>query len=77
MPDPIQHMAKLLIISGIIIAALGVLLFLFRNGGVPFLGKLPGDIMVQKKNYSFYFPIATSILLSVILSLILYFFSRK
>ncbi len=77
MPDPIQHIAKLLIISGIIIAALGVVLFLFRSGGIPYLGKLPGDIVIQKKTYSFYFPIATSILLSVILSVILYFFSRK
>ncbi|MFQ5674607.1 MAG: DUF2905 domain-containing protein, partial [bacterium] len=44
---------------------------------LPFLGKLPGDILIQKKNFTFYFPIATSILLSFILSLFLYFFNKK
>ncbi len=77
MPDSLQNIAKLLIIFGIIIAALGALLLLFRNSGMPFLGKLPGDIVIQKKNFTFYIPIATSILLSIILSLIFYFFSRK
>ncbi|MBI4682938.1 MAG: DUF2905 domain-containing protein [Nitrospirae bacterium] len=77
MSDPLQHMAKLLIVSGIIIAVLGVLLLLFRNSGIPFLGKLPGDIFIQRKNFTFYFPVATSILLSIILSLIFYFVSRK
>lgn len=76
MPDPLQNMAKLLIAIGLLIAVFGVLLLLFRNG-IPFLGKLPGDIMIRKKNFTFYFPVATSILLSIILSLIFYFFSRK
>ena len=39
-------------------------------------GKLPGDIVIRKGNFTFYFPIATSIILSIILSLILYFISR-
>ncbi|GBD97206.1 MAG TPA: DUF2905 domain-containing protein [Nitrospirae bacterium] len=77
MPDIIQQTAKLLIVFGIIIAALGALLLLFKNSGIPFLGKLPGDIVIQKKNFTFYFPVATSILLSIILSLIFYFISRK
>ena len=77
MPDPLQNIAKLLITIGILIAALGVLLLLFRNSGIPFLGKLPGDIVIQKKNFTFYFPIATSILVSIILSLVFYFLSRK
>ncbi|HDH04494.1 MAG TPA: DUF2905 domain-containing protein [Nitrospirae bacterium] len=72
-----QHIAKFLIVFGIIIAALGALLLLFRNSGIPFLGKLPGDIFIQRKNFTFYFPIATSILLSIILSLVFYFISRK
>jgi hypothetical protein len=76
-PDPIQNIAKFLIIAGLAMAALGGLLFLIRNSGIPFPGKLPGDIVIQKKNFTFYFPIATSILLSIILSLIFYFFSRK
>jgi len=77
MSDPLQHIAKLLILFGILIVALGALLLLFRNSGIPFLGKLPGDIIIQKKNFTFYFPIVTSILLSIILSLIFYFFSRR
>jgi hypothetical protein len=54
-----------------------VLLLFFRNTGIPFIGKLPGDIVIQKKNVTFYFPVATSIILSVILSLIFYLLSRK
>jgi ribose/xylose/arabinose/galactoside ABC-type transport system permease subunit len=77
MPDFINHIAKLLITVGIMIAVLGALLFLFRNSGIPFLGKLPGDIVIQKKNFTFYFPVATSILVSIILSLVFYFLSRK
>lgn len=77
MSDPFQHIAKFLIILGVIIAAFGILLLLFRNSGIPFLGKLPGDIIIQRKNFTFYFPIVTSILLSILLSLIFYFFSRR
>ena len=77
MTDPIQHIAKLLIVFGIIIAVLGAVLLLFRNSGIPFLGKLPGDIFIQRKNFTFYFPVATSILLSIILTLIFYFLGRK
>lgn len=77
MPDPVQHIAKLLIIFGILLVALGAVLLLFRGGGIPFLGKLPGDIVVERKNFTFYFPVATSILISIVLSLIFYFFSRK
>jgi hypothetical protein len=77
MSDIIQHIGKLLIILGIIIAAVGGLLLLFRNSGIPFIGKLPGDILIERKNFTFYFPIMTGILLSIILSLILYFISRK
>jgi H+/Cl- antiporter ClcA len=73
----LQYLGKFLIILGIIIAVIGGLLLLFRNSGIPFLGKLPGDIVIQKKNFTFYFPFATSILLSILLSLIFYFFGRK
>jgi len=77
MPDPIQHIGKLLVIAGVLIAAIGGMLLLFRNTGIPFLGRLPGDIVIQKKNFTFYFPVVTSILLSIILTLIFYFFGRK
>ncbi|MBI5055248.1 MAG: DUF2905 domain-containing protein [Nitrospirae bacterium] len=67
---------KFLLTTGIIIAVIGGLLILFKDG-LSFLGKLPGDFVIQRKNFTFYFPLATSILLSVILSLIFYFLGRK
>ncbi len=46
-------------------------------GRVPFLGRLPGDIAVQRGNWSFYFPLATSILLSLVLTVVLNLFARR
>ncbi|MBI5408032.1 MAG: DUF2905 domain-containing protein [Nitrospirae bacterium] len=76
MPDVIHHIGKALIVLGVVIAVIGVLLLLFKDG-IPFLGKLPGDIMIQRKNFTFYFPLATSIILSIVLSLLFYFLGRK
>lgn len=70
MPD----MGKSLIVIGLIIAAVGVILML--SGKIPWLGRLPGDIYVKRQNFTFYFPLATSILISVILSLILWLLRR-
>jgi len=70
-----SYVAKFLILVGLIIIGLGVLLLLFEK--IPFLGKLPGDIIVKKKNFSFYFPITTSVIISIILSIILHLLSRK
>jgi Protein of unknown function (DUF2905) len=70
-----QELGKTLIVFGIILAALGLLLTCINK--IPFAGKLPGDILVQKKNFTFYFPIATSLLVSVILSLIFWLWSRR
>ncbi len=61
-------LAKSLIIMGLGIAALGVLLWLFS--GVPFLGRLPGDIYLRRGNFTFYFPVVTCILISIVVSLI-------
>jgi hypothetical protein len=68
-----QPFGKLLIIVGIVIVAAGVLLTFFDK--IPFLGKLPGDIHIKKENFSFYFPITTSIIISVLLSLVLWVIS--
>lgn len=62
------HIAKILIFVGIAIAVLGGILFLLAK--VPFIGKLPGDIVIKKENFTFYFPLATSIVASIILSII-------
>jgi hypothetical protein len=73
MPE-FQQIGKLLIFLGIFILILGVF-FLFGDK-IPFFGKLPGDIIIRKKNFTFYFPIVTSILLSLLISLIIYFFRK-
>ncbi|MBT1077299.1 DUF2905 domain-containing protein [Geobacter grbiciae] len=65
-----QGLGKSLIVFGLIIAAVGVVLTF--AGKIPWLGRLPGDIYVKRDNFTFYFPLATSILISVILSLILW-----
>jgi DUF2905 family protein len=64
-------MGRLLVFLGLGITALGLLILV----GVPF-GKLPGDIMVRRGNFSFYFPLATSIVVSILLTLILSLFRR-
>ena len=65
-------MGKLLVILGIVVAGVGLLMML----GVPF-GKLPGDLSWRRGNTSFHFPLATSIILSIILTLLLNFFLRR
>lgn len=67
-------LGKSLIIIGIIIVTIG--LFAAYGPKIPYLGKLPGDIHIKRDNFVFYFPLATSIIVSIILSLILYFFRR-
>ena len=71
----INNFGKLLIMTGAILILAG-LIFNF-SGKITCLGKLPGDIYIQKGNLTFFFPVATSILISVILSIIFYFFSRR
>jgi hypothetical protein len=62
---------KFLVVIGLVIAGLGVLIML----GLP-LGRLPGDIAVRRGNFSFYFPLTTSIVLSIVLTLLFALFRR-
>jgi len=62
---------KILVLVGLALAALGLLMMV----GIPF-GRLPGDIVVKRGNFSFYFPLATSIVLSILLTLLLALFRR-
>jgi uncharacterized protein HemY len=62
---------KLLVVAGLVIAGLGLLMML----GLP-LGRLPGDFAVRRGNFSFYFPLATSIILSILLTLLFSIFRR-
>ena len=64
-------MGKLLVIIGLVIAAAGLLIMV----GLP-LGRLPGDVAYRRGNFSFHFPIVTSIILSIILTLLFNFFRR-
>ena len=67
-----DSIAKLLMIAGVVFLVFGAL---WQFGGNMFnLGKLPGDIMIKKENFSFYFPITTAILLSIVLSLLFWAF---
>ena len=66
-------MSRLLIIFGIVLVAIGVLWPLIAKLG---LGRLPGDIVIERENFRLYIPIATSLLISLLLSLVLWFLNR-
>ena len=70
---------RMLMLLGVVLVVVGVVLWLGGTvgGKVPFLGRLPGDIHVQRGNWSFYFPLTTSILLSIVLTLVLALLSRR
>jgi len=72
-------LGRLLVILGVVLVAVGGILWLGGavGGKVPFLGRLPGDIHVERGNWSFYFPLITSILLSIVLTLVLTLLSRR
>jgi hypothetical protein len=68
------EMAKIIIMIGVVLVLIGLVMLFIQK--VPFLGKLPGDILIKKGNFTFYFPLATSIIISIIISLILYIISK-
>ena len=68
-------LGRTLIFFGIILIAAG--LFVVAAGKIPGLGKLPGDIMIKKENFSFYFPLTTCLLISALISLILFLWNRR
>ena len=69
-----NELGKLLVILGLVVVAVGLLLW--SGMGKGWFGRLPGDIHYSKGNFSFYFPIVTCILLSLLLSLILWLFRK-
>jgi Protein of unknown function (DUF2905) len=75
MPESTHYIGKLLIVLGAVVAAVGLLFMLADK--IPWLGRLPGDIIVRRKNFTFYFPVATSILISIVLTLLFWLFGRK
>jgi hypothetical protein len=69
----LDSLGRLLIIGGLVIAAVGLLLLLFNRLG---LGRLPGDIFIQRENVTFYFPLVTMLIISILLTVILNIFRR-
>ena len=76
MSDPLRDVGKLLLLVGLILVVLGGFLTLAPK--LPGkLGRLPGDIMIKRESFTFYFPLATSILLSVVLTLVVWLLRRR
>jgi len=71
----LNPLGKILIFFGVILILVGGVILL--AGRIPWIGRLPGDIFIQRKNFSFYFPIATSIIISIILTLIFTLLKRR
>ena len=69
-----SELGRFLVIAGVILAAVGAALWLSPK--IPWLGRLPGDIVWKKGDWTFYFPLGTSILISIVLTLLLYLFRR-
>ena len=73
--EPFGGFGKTLILLGAVLMVLGVIFLIAPK--IPFLGKLPGDIHLRGKNWSFSFPIVTSIVISIVLTLLLNLFWRR
>jgi hypothetical protein len=79
MSSPVSELGKILLGFGVVMIVLGVILFVAGNlsGKVPWLGRLPGDIYIDRGTWKIYFPLTTSILISVVLSLLVFVFGRR
>ncbi len=73
--NPFDYLGKLLILMGLLLAFIGLLMII--GGKIPFLGRLPGDIIIKKGNFTFYFPVVTCIILSLLFTLIFSLFFRR
>ncbi len=74
--EPLREIGKLLLVLGMVLAAAGLLLTLGPK--LPFrIGRLPGDNIIRRDNFTFYFPLATGLLLSVVVSFLFWFFGRR
>jgi len=71
----VSSIGKLLMLVGVILLALGAVLTFI--GRIPGVGRLPGDIVIKRGNFTFFFPVTTCIILSIILSLLFALFSRR
>jgi len=71
----VLNLGKLIVVLGAVLVAVGLLLMLVGRTH-PHIGRLPGDILYRRGNFTFYFPLTTSIVLSIVLTLVFYFLSR-
>jgi Protein of unknown function (DUF2905) len=71
----VTEIGKMLLFFGVVLVTVGLILILIGRTNLP-IGRFPGDILYRGKHTIFYFPLATSILLSVVLSLLFYFIGR-
>lgn len=69
-----MHPGKLLVIAGLALIVAG--LFFLYGGKLPFVGRLPGDIRIEREKFTFYFPLGTCLLLSALASLLFWLFRR-
>lgn len=69
-----ESLGRILILFGILLVVLGLVLTV--GAKIPWLGQLPGDIYIRRENFSFYFPLTSCLLLSLIITLVLYLFRR-
>ena len=67
-------LGKMLVLLGVLILVIGLLLLVGEK--IPWVGRLPGDIIIKKEGFTFYFPLATSILISIILTLLFTLFRK-
>ncbi len=72
--NPLSEIGKFLIAAGLFMVAAGIIMVFLPK--LPFIGRLPGDIVIKRGNFTFYFPIATSIILSVVLTIIFSIFRK-
>ncbi|KUO50642.1 MAG: hypothetical protein APF76_08320 [Desulfitibacter sp. BRH_c19] len=73
--EEFNSFGRILLILGVVIFLLGGLIMI--AGKVPYIGRLPGDIFIKRENFTFYFPLATGILLSIILTIVINLFFRR
>ena len=69
-----SELGEILIYTGIFLIIAGLVIYFYPK--IPFFGKLPGDIYIKRENFSFYFPIMTSVIVSIVLTAVVYLLSR-
>jgi DUF2905 family protein len=72
---PMSELGRALVVLGVVIVVIGLVLVFFDR--VPWIGRLPGDISLRRGNWTFYFPLGTSILVSIVLTLVLWLIGRR